>query len=41
VAGKLQGLTAVGSGPEDLQRLIAEEYARNEKILPALGIQAK
>src|SRR5262245_53920441 len=38
---KLQGLTAVGSSPEDLQRLITEEYARNEKILPALGIQAK
>jgi tripartite-type tricarboxylate transporter receptor subunit TctC len=38
---KLQGLTAIGSSPEDLQRLITEEYARWEKTLPALGIQAK
>jgi tripartite-type tricarboxylate transporter receptor subunit TctC len=38
---KLQGLTAIGSSPEDLRRLITEEYARWEKVLPALGIQAK
>jgi tripartite-type tricarboxylate transporter receptor subunit TctC len=38
---KVQGLTAVGSSPEDLQRLITEEYARWEKALPALGIQPK
>ncbi|MBO0763487.1 MAG: tripartite tricarboxylate transporter substrate binding protein [Hyphomicrobiaceae bacterium] len=38
---KLQGLTAVGSSPEDLHRLIAEEYARWEKVLPGLGIEAK
>jgi tripartite-type tricarboxylate transporter receptor subunit TctC len=38
---KVQGLTAVGSSPEDLQRLITEEYARWEKTLPALGILAK
>lgn len=38
---KLQGLTARGSSPGDLQKLITEEYARNEKVLPALGIQAK
>ncbi|HWE15600.1 MAG TPA: tripartite tricarboxylate transporter substrate binding protein [Hyphomicrobiaceae bacterium] len=38
---KLQGLTAVGSSPEGLQELITTEYAHWEKILPALGIQAK
>jgi tripartite-type tricarboxylate transporter receptor subunit TctC len=38
---KLQGLTAIRSSPEDLQRIITEEYARWGKALPALGIQAK
>ncbi len=38
---KLQGLTAKGSSPEELQALIETEYAHWEKIIPDIGIQAK
>jgi len=38
---KLQGLTALGTSPEDLQRIVKDEYERWAKIIPAIGIQAK
>jgi len=38
---KLQGLTALGTSPEELQKIVAEEYGRWAKIIPAIGIQAK
>jgi len=38
---KLQGLTAKGSSPEELQKLIEAEYAHWERVIPAMGIQAK
>jgi tripartite-type tricarboxylate transporter receptor subunit TctC len=38
---KLQGLTAKGSSPDELQELIKTEYGHWEKVIPSIGIQAK
>jgi tripartite-type tricarboxylate transporter receptor subunit TctC len=38
---KLQGMAALGSSPEELQRIVMEEYERWSKVIPAIGIQAK
>jgi tripartite-type tricarboxylate transporter receptor subunit TctC len=38
---KLQGLTARGSSPAELEALIKSEHAYWEKVIPGIGIQAK
>lgn len=38
---KLQGMTAVGSTPAQLGKLVAEEHARWGKIIPAISMPAK
>jgi tripartite-type tricarboxylate transporter receptor subunit TctC len=36
---KLQGMTALGQGPDALARLMGDEIAHWGKVIPSIGIQ--